>query len=454
MRRPVSVFGGLVACVMVVAGALVLRSENPPPVTKLPAGSQVFGYQLAADGQGAATIAWSTSDFVSDSAASIIRVSEQNSEGKWSRAVEVGGANQSLNPLLAESQAGAAVIVWSYVRGGQTDRTLVVAATRSSPSSAWSTPRTIWSISGVDGARVTTGIDSGGDATVVWARYGPSANPAIWTANIDTKNARVTRPQKLIRAGAGGTDLTLAVNSAGAALLSWQHELHLTKHGNTLLPTVHAAEMVSYRQVSGTWLAPHRLSTFAYQEEPQGMNIWAPASLPSVVTTDGTAAIAWLAGASGSSPVEISARDPSTGSWFATSKLSGAGAFDDSVADGPRESLLALWSSTNDRGLLRTATAASADGVRWSSARELPSPRNGFAPFLASDPKGDQAIAIAGPGSRILYTTRTGSDSWSAPRLAGRGFNPEAATSNNGSITLAWEHGQPPHNVIETRTYH
>lgn len=285
-----SVIGGLVVCVMVVAGVLVLSSENPPPVTKLPAGSQVFGYQLAADGQGAATIVWSTSDFVGDSGASIVRVSEQNSEGRWSRAVQVGGPNQSLNPVLAESQAGAAVIVWSYVRGGQADRTSVEAATRSSPSSAWSTPRTIWSISGVDGAQVAAGIDSGGYATVVWARYGPSANSAIWTANIDTKNARVTRPQKLIRAGAGGTDLTLAVNGAGAALLSWQHELHLTKHGNTLLPTVHAAEIVSYRQPSGTWLAPHRLSTFAYQEEPQGMNIWAPASPPSVVTTDGTAA--------------------------------------------------------------------------------------------------------------------------------------------------------------------
>ena len=174
--------------------------------------------------------------------------------------MQLGGLNQSLGPVLAESPSGAAVIAWSYVQGGPDERTALEAVTRSSARSGWSVPRTIWSIGNVDDALATAGIDTAGVATIVWTRYGP-ANPAVWSTSVDTADGTGTRPQRLIAAGAGGTDVSLAVNGAGAALLSWQRQLGVTRHKPQQLPTVHAAEMVSYRSASGKSLAPHRLST-------------------------------------------------------------------------------------------------------------------------------------------------------------------------------------------------
>jgi hypothetical protein len=452
MRRPVGILVGLIACGVAVAAAVVGTSGSSAQVTRLPAGSQIFGYQLSVDRQGAATIVWSTSAFRGEFADSMIRVSEQNMQVKWGAPVQLGGLKQSLNPVLAESPSGAAVIAWSYVQGGPVERTVLEAVTRSSAHSGWSVPRTIWSIGDADDAVVAVGIDAAGVATIVWTRYGP-ANPAVWSTSIDTADGAATTPQRLIAAGAGGTDVSLAVNGAGAALLSWQRQLGVTQHKPKprLLPTVHAAEMVSYRLASGKWLAPHRLSTFGYQEEPVGMNIWGPRSPSSTVTSNGTAAIAWIAGGVGvGPPVEISTRNPVTGDWSLAHAIGNTSTSDPAVAAGPHHSLLALWSS-NDEGAFRTAI--STDGIRWPSVRPSSSSQHGFAPFLTSDPDGNDTIAVAGSRQRILFKTRTANNGWSALKLAGTGFNPEVVVSDSGSITLAWVHGVIPHDILETRTY-
>ena len=425
-------------------------SGSSAQVTRLPAGSQILGYQLSVDRQGAATIVWSTSEFRGEFAESLIRVSEQNLQGRWSAPVRLGGLHQSLNPVLAESPSGAAVIAWSYVQGGPVQRTALEAVTRSSAHSGWSVPRTIWSIGNVDDALVAAGIDSAGVATIVWTRYGP-ANPAVWSTSIDTADGAATTPQRLIAAGAGGTDVSLAVNGAGAALLSWQRQLGVARHKPTQLPTVHAAEMVSYRLASGKWLTPHRLSTFRYQEEPVGTSISGPSSPSSTVTSNGTAAIAWIAGAVGvGPPVEVSIRNPVTGDWSPPHTIDNTSASAPAVAAGPRHSLLALWSSNDEGGFL---TATSTDGMRWPTASPFSSLHHGFAPFLTSDPDGNDAIVVAGLRQRILFKTRTANNRWSALTLAGTGFYPEVVVSDSGSITLAWQHGVSPHDVLETRTY-
>jgi hypothetical protein len=438
----------LVVCAAAVAAAVAATSRSSSEITMLPAGSQVFGYELTADAQGAATLVWSTSKFVGPYADALIRVSEQNSQGTWSPPIQLGGLNQSLNPVLAESQSGAAVIVWSYVQGGPDQRTVLEAVTRSSADSGWSAPQTIWSTGVADGALVAAGIDSAGVATIVWTIYG-TANPAIWSDSVNTTNATASTPKTLL-AGAGGTNVSLAINGAGAALLSWQRQLGLTPHKHTL-PTVHAAEMTAYRTASGHWLTPHRLSTFAYLEEPAGTQVWGPTSPSSTVTANGTAATAWLAGDTGiGAPLEISTRNPVTGSWSPAHLLDSTRALDLAVAAGPRDSLLAFWSSNNGRTFL---TATSSDGSRWSAGKPPLGAQGGWAPFLASDPAGNAAIAIAGAHSRILFTTRTAANGWSALKPAGTGFNPEVAVSDRNSITIAWEQGEIAHSMIEARTY-
>jgi hypothetical protein len=111
---------------------------------------------------------------------------------------------------------------------------------------------------------------------------------------------------------------------------------------------------------------------------------------------------------------------------------------------------MVLWRSDNEGAFL---TATSTDGIRWPATSPFSSALDGFGPVLASDPDGNDTIAVAGSRSRILFTTRTPNNGWSALKLAGTGFDPEVAVSDNGSITLAWEHGVSPHDVIETRTY-
>jgi hypothetical protein len=173
------------------------------------------------------------------------------------------------------------------------------------------------------------------------------------------------------------------------------------------------------------------------------------------VTANGTTATGWIAGGVGGvgNPLQIAARNPLTGRWTPASTLGGSGAFGEAVTDGPHDSVLALWSSFADRAkVLLTLTATSADGIRWPTTR-LPGAYDGFGSFVASVPDGNAAVTFAGAHSRILVSTRTAGDAWSTLKLAGSGELPEVAISNDGSITVAWEHGTPPNNVLETRTY-
>jgi len=431
-------------------GAASSGGTHPVPGTSvavLPAGGQIFGYQLTADGRGAGTLVWSTAKFVGTFADSMIRVSEQNSQGTWSKPVQLGGLHQSLNPILAESGSGAAAIVWSWVQGGPDERTVLEAVTRRSAGSAWSAPHAIWSVGKVEGALATVGIDSAGVATIVWTSYG-QRNPAIWTVRINTDNAIAAKPRELVSGGAGGTDLTLAENGAGAALLSWQRQQSV-RPARGSLGTVHAAEMVSYRLASGRWLAPHRLSTFTYPQEPAGMNIWAPTAPQSTVTAEGVGGLAWLPGM----PLELSTRDPATGTWSQTRIPDSRGAFNETIVSGPHNSLRAFWSSSSPRGTRTLRTATSPNGVRWSATSKLSLPDDTFQTFVASDPSGSTVLAFTDSHRHVFFTTRTVGNDWSAPQLVGRGFAPVATISGSGPITVSWTTGVAPHTVMETRTY-
>jgi hypothetical protein len=440
----------LMLCGAALTAALAATSGDSAPVTRLGTGGhQIFGYQLTTDARGAATIVLSTAKFVGDTAESLIRVTQQNAKGTWSAPTQLGALHQSLNPVMAESAFGAAVIVWSWVQGGPRERSVIEAVTRSSTQARWSTPQTLWSSAEVTNALPAVGINSGGVATVVWSDYGP-ADPTIWSTSINTTDPTVTTPHKLIAAGAGGTDVSLTVNGAGAALLSWQRQVGLTRSKHSL-PTVHAAEMVDFCPAHGHWLPPHRLSSFSFQQEPVGTEIWGPSPPSITVTAYGTAAATWLAGDRGNGArLDIATRNPLTGTWSPPHTLDPATAFDPAIAPGSRGGLLALWSS-NDEGTLETATRA--EGSQWSVAHHLSGRQDGSGPSLASDPDGNDVIATAGRRSRILFSTRTGPHDWSTPRIAGTGFNPEVTVSVNGSITLAWEQPETAGGALETRTY-
>ncbi len=448
-NRSVGMLVVLMVCGVAVAAGVAATTGGSSQIAKFPTdGHQVFGYQLASDAQGASTIVWSTSRFVGDFADSLIRVSDQNAQGKWSTPVQVGGLHQSLNPVLAESDTGAAVIAWSWVHGGVHQKSELEAVTRSSADAAWSVPQIIWSTHHVDNAIASVGIDSAGSATLIWTGY-RSRQQAIWARGIDTTNGTMTRVRRLIPANVGGTDVTLTVNGAGAALLSWQRQVGLIQH-KPHLPTVHAAEMAAYRTASGKWLVPHELARFSYQEEPEGTEVWGPIAPSSTMTANGTAATTWQAGATGDgAPLKISTRNPITGDWSARHTLESRQAFEPTVTDGPANSVLALWSSS-DQG--RYLTSTSENGVKWSAAQPLGAAGDASSLFVTSDANGNHAtVAIGGQRSRILLTTRTTSG-WSDPREVGTGLNPEVDVSPNGSTTVVWEQAET--GALKARTYH
>jgi hypothetical protein len=455
MRRLLVVVLLLLVCAgAATAGAFAATSGGAVGITTLTS-QDPTSYQLTSDAAGAATVLWTTEDFVGpeNQSDAVIRVRQQSAQGRWSASVQVGGVTQTNDAQLVESASGAAAVVWNYVQGGPHSRTVLLAATRRTADGSWSAPKTVWSAANAGGLIMAVSIDASGNATVAWASYG-GTNPAIWVDSVNAPDDATTRPEEVVASGAGGTELNLAENATGAAVLSWQRQLSPTTP-SAIGTHQRFAEMTAQRPAaSGNWSAAQRLGTFSIPAEPGGGEEWGPVTPISVVTANGTAAVGWRAGGGESRvPLEISTRPPGSASWSTPHELTGnVGGF--SVIAGANNELVAVWSTDTAKELALT-TATSADATHWSGPSQLARIHGGtYGPILAAAANGRIAMApLTGNGTPIQYATRSPAGRWSAFIRVGIGDNAEAAVTSSGSVTVLWEtFNQHGRYRLETRT--
>src|ERR1700722_11254354 len=185
MRRRAVVLLSFVVCAgAATAVAFAATPGVPGGVTTLTTQDPTT-YQLTSDAGGAATVLWTTEKFVGpeNQADAVIRVRQQNAQGSWGAPVQVGRVTQTNDAQLVESASGAAAVVWYYVQGGRSSRTVLLVATRRTAEGSWSAPKTVWSAGNAGGLIMTVSIGATGNVTVAWASYG-ATNPAIWVDSV------------------------------------------------------------------------------------------------------------------------------------------------------------------------------------------------------------------------------------------------------------------------------
>jgi hypothetical protein len=441
MRRRAIAIASVVVCAAVAAVAVALPFDGSRSRVTLAHAFFFEGYQLSTDQAGAATVVFSERKMVRGTALQAVYVREQRAAGGWTAPAHLGAAAQYSTPTLAEARSGAAVIVVAETRHSSTNpsqqQTVVESFMRASATANWSGPAVLWTGPGLltFDSPPAVQVDAPGVATVVWSD-GASAHPAIWTSTVDPRAGTTTLATQLVDAGGGGTDLRLAVNPVGAALISWQHQ---DSRSTRLGGVVHAAEMAAYRNAAGAWTSPQRLDRFSVAGVGGGAQVWAPASPGVAFAANGDAVAAWIAGPGGNTgtPLMVAGYNATIGRWTTPHVLSAKpGAF--GVAAAGRSSFVAVW-DTGPRATVMTATTR--NGADWSSARRLPG-YNGpgdYSEYLASDRAGGITLVMSGRHSAIVYLTRKPDGTWTSVQTAGTGTFPEVAVTDSRSTTLIWE---------------
>ena len=398
---------------------------------------------------------WTTEKYVgADSQAdAVIRVRQQNAVGGWGSAVQVGAITETDDAQLVVSASGAAAVVWEYVQGGAHAQTVMMVATRRSAHGAWSAAKRIWAGAGAGGVETALGTDATGDVTVAWAGD-QTTDPSIRVASVNAGDDIISQREQVAAAGAGGAELSLAENGAGATVLSWQRQLPGAAHPRVGSRQRYAEMAAQRRRTTGAWSSAQRLRSFSVFDEPASSTVWTPVAASSVVTANGTAAVGWTGhGKKSTQQLQVSTLTPGSTHWTSdrvlTENLDGS-----ALAAGADNTLVAVG-STNTTNQQSLVTAASADGADWSAPVRLASIHGGtYGPILAAAANGRIALTLlTGNHSPIQYATRTPAGRWSTLTRVGTGDNPEIAVSSKGPVTLVWEtFNQSGHYKLQTRT--
>ena len=443
----------VLACAVAAAAVSSTSGASPSRVTL----ARTFffdGYQLTADRAGAATVVFSEQKMVHGMALQAVFVRGQNTDGRWGTARQLGPTAQYGTPTLAESGSGAAVIVLALTQRARRPSSglenVVETFARPSSTAAWSGPTVLWSGSGLLSfvSPPAVQVDAAGVATVAWSD-GASARPAIWTARLDPRGRITTPATQLVAAGNGGTDLRLAENSAGAAVISWQHE---DSRSAGLSGQVHASEMAATRGAAGLWTAPRRLARFSFVKPGLGAEFWAPVAPTLAITRDGSAEVAWIAGPGGNTdtPLLVAGFNAATKHW-STPHVLAAKPEGFAVAATGRDSFLAVW-GTGPKATVTMATTR--NGTDWSAAGRLPGydGPGDLSDYVDSDQAGDVTLTLIGRRSAILYLTRKPDGTWTRAQAVGTGTAPEISGAGAAATTIIWEHVRRTGDLLEART--
>ena len=356
----------------------------------------------------------------------------------WGKAVTVAEPNDgSDTPELALAPSGAGVIVWTQagVGRGHRLRSMLRATTRPSADAAWRAPVTI-SAHAASVLQFAVGIDAGGEITLAWTSADGGANARITFAGANALTGRWRSPQTLVGAARGGSDLRLAVNGDGEALIAWSRQVGET-HPRHALPTIRSVQMTSYRATVGGWQRPLGVGRASEQEELPGGEIWAPTTPTIALDPAGGATVTWLTTGPGAAQIlDVAHRPGGSTTWEQPVALTKqADLFGWDVGADAHGDLTVVWGDY--RGRLRERV--SDDGRGWSAPSVIEGKDAGL-PYLVVGPGGG-ALLTWSTSRRVFVSDRAGpAAGWSRPVAVeeGSGYFPQAALDGAGHATVLW----------------
>jgi hypothetical protein len=341
----------------------------------------------------------------------------------WHARVALSAPPLAVEPEVAISRGGEAVVVWDREEGPvcasapDNPACIHVLEARSRPSGAWEPPVVLMRPGVGPGPRVA--VNGKGDAIVVWRHDigEPRVLQAAWRPGT---SRQWQEPIDLSGAGPiGGQDV--GIDEAGNAIAVWTIDL-----GGGLIAQ---AELRPF--LSGSWGAPVTLSR-------AGETAVGAPSL--AVNGAGDAVAVWTRNGG---VVQAASRPAGTGAWQPAVDV-GGGREPQVVLD-PAGNPVAVWSVPGGgvQGSIRTV------GGGWTSPVDV-SRGAATAPRLGIDDGGNAvALWLSPPGPHVRSARRAAATGvWSQPvavSVSGLAASePDVAVDARGNAVAVWTHGSAP----------
>lgn len=406
----------MLACGVAVAGAATPVSAagaattwSPPVTLATVPGTPSPALVTAGQASGTAVVAWTDTG--------VVKASVRTPSAGWSRAVAVSPAGQTATSLAVVLRPdGSAVLAWQ----AQQAPAVVIESAVWTPAAGWSAPVVV-SGTATAGNGLALGVDGAGNTLAVWGQYNP-ATLAISVASATLPAAGPWSAPVILATPAGSAvrQVSVAVNSAGAAVVGWIRKFN-SLYGDVVTRPAGGAFGTPVTIATGPWRPAlqqlHSLqvaidatgrasavwnNSFANASAQQADGTWAPATVfpmgyasnPALAAdATGTAQMLWAVGGAQASSL------PPGGSWStpATAVFPGAKPLDLGIAPNGTSDF-AGWYDTGTSKITAAVHTSAGWGTPMQVTSALPAP-----PWVAA-----VSTAPVGTGALIAWISGTG----------------------------------------------
>ena len=220
----------------------------------------------AGQASGTAVVAWTDSG--------LVKASVRTAPAGWSRVMAVSPAGQTAtSPAVVMRPDGSAVLAWAAQRTADT----VIESAVWTAAAGWSTPAVVSGTGMSFTGPVALGVDGTGNALAAWGQYN-SATGAISVASATLPAVGSWSVPAILATPAGTVirQVSVAVNSAGAAVVGW-----IRKYNDLF------GDVVT-RSAGGSFGAPVTIATGPWRPALQQLH-----SLQVAIDANGRASAAW-----------------------------------------------------------------------------------------------------------------------------------------------------------------
>jgi PKD repeat protein len=360
-----------------------LSTSVPDPAIMVVDEGEAQGPQVAINSSGAAVATW----WRNDAANAIIQASRLSGV-TWSGPVDVSaGGRDGLQSQVGIDGAGNATSVWVDFDGvhWRTEWSRLPAA-----SSTWAIPQVLSTL-GDDIANPQVAVNTAGDATAVWVKFGP--HDQVQSASRSFAGATWSAVETLTAPDGDAADPQVSIDANGTAIAVWSE-------------TTAFSIIQSRRRASGTWSATASLSA------PDN-DAFAPVI---AVNEAGAASAAWVTGQNVIQSSTIAVASPT---WSAPTdrSLGNANCDRPSVAMNAGGSAVSAWTTDSGTDVVTQASlfdvtppsiitmdvpATGQAGTPVAMAATIADNGSGLGP--TSWDFGDGTRATAGPATTHTYT--------------------------------------------------
>ena len=327
-------------------------------------------------------------------------------------------ARNTRGEALAVAPDGTVVAVWAT-----TARPYEVVARRHEPGGSWEAPVVLGR-----GYAPVAATDGSGAVTVAWLTQRRNRTDGVSAVRMQSDGTWSVATHLTDdtdapghRAGAevyGATELDLAVNDAGSAVVAWAWGSETGRHPWRV--------QAAFRSGDGPWSPPDAVTSANGSRTPE------------VGIDDlGTSSVVWGRQAMGT-PQVLRARQHEATGWTAPTTVTSAGDAPELVVTPTGEAVLLFA----DRRLAAAAAVMSPDGA-WSAPQRLSDPRTDLSDAaLTVDGAGTAVVALGRAGGRVDLTSRPAGGAWNDPVRVVRPRVPVSdvllAADAAGDLFLGW----------------